>query len=176
MSGRIPRDVLGQKFGMLTAMRFSHWQKNKRYWIWRCDCGNEKAIQQSNVVNGHTKSCGCLQKESAKVLCESRHLGEGVSARNTLYGRYQRGAEIRLLVFELTLEDFAQFIASDCHYCRSPPSAKHVDLYYNGIDRVDNYEGYTKLNCVPCCFICNRAKCDMLYDDFQQWLMRLKVA
>lgn len=28
----------------------------------------------------------------------------------------------------------------------------------NGIDRVDSTKHYTKENCVPCCFICNRMK------------------
>lgn len=30
-----------------------------------CDCGKEKIISLSNIVSGRTKSCGCLNRESA---------------------------------------------------------------------------------------------------------------
>lgn len=31
----------------------------------KCDCGNEYIGRQSDIIIGHTKSCGCLQKERA---------------------------------------------------------------------------------------------------------------
>lgn len=47
-------------------------------------------------------------------------------------------------------------------------------FYFNGIDRVDNFKGYTLENSVPCCTICNRAKSNMLYDDFMSYIQRFK--
>jgi hypothetical protein len=35
----------------------------RRKWICQCSCGNIKSVQGSNLKNGGTKSCGCLQKE-----------------------------------------------------------------------------------------------------------------
>ena len=29
-------------------------------WYCKCDCGNETIVQSSNLINGHTQSCGCI--------------------------------------------------------------------------------------------------------------------
>lgn len=34
---------------------------------WRCDCGNEVVRWNRNVVNGKTKSCGCLLHDSGEA-------------------------------------------------------------------------------------------------------------
>jgi hypothetical protein len=49
--------------------------------------------------------------------------------------------------FTLTFEDYLTLIASGlCFYCRGPLSKTGGDL-----DRMDNKQGYTQLNCVACC-------------------------
>jgi hypothetical protein len=54
----------GQKFNRLTAVKRIFRSDNRNtYWLFRCDCGEEKEIVSSNVVNWITKSCGCLQRE-----------------------------------------------------------------------------------------------------------------
>jgi hypothetical protein len=35
---------------------------------WRCVCGKEMIFINSKVKSGHTKSCGCLQKEKIRTL------------------------------------------------------------------------------------------------------------
>lgn len=32
-------------------------------WKCQCDCGNEIIVRPDSLTSGHTKSCGCLQKE-----------------------------------------------------------------------------------------------------------------
>ena len=60
-------DLKGQKFARLTVIE----KTNKRnasgqiYWKCRCDCGNICEITGSSLKNGHTKSCGCYNKEKA---------------------------------------------------------------------------------------------------------------
>ena len=39
---------------------------------------------------------------------------------------------------------------------------------------MDNSKGYSLDNIVPCCKICNRAKSDLTYKDFIEWIRRLK--
>lgn len=51
-------DVTGQRFGSLTAVRFTESRNNVSYWLFRCDCGCEKEIALNNVLRGKTKSCG----------------------------------------------------------------------------------------------------------------------
>ena len=53
-------DITGQRFGKLTAIRFSHKKGRHPYWVFRCDCGTEKTIKKDHVVRGAIKSCGCL--------------------------------------------------------------------------------------------------------------------
>lgn len=50
----------------LTPLRFSHMgNKGRSFYVYRCRCGTEKAIQRSNVRNDRAgvKSCGCLRRE-----------------------------------------------------------------------------------------------------------------
>lgn len=61
------KDITGQKFGRLTAIKFLY-NKNGSYWLFKCDCGNEKIIHQHSVTSGSTKSCGCIVKEVSKEL------------------------------------------------------------------------------------------------------------
>lgn len=57
-------DPIGQRFGRLTVLRYDHSNKyNVRYFLCRCDCGNEKVVQRSALMSGATKSCGCLNEE-----------------------------------------------------------------------------------------------------------------
>lgn len=54
----------GDKFNKLTAIKFSHRDKGSiQFWIFKCDCGNEKIIKVNAVKNRSTKSCGCIRKE-----------------------------------------------------------------------------------------------------------------
>ena len=52
---------VGDKYNKLTAIKFSHRDKNKKqHWLFKCDCGIEKVICVGSVKNGQTKSCGCI--------------------------------------------------------------------------------------------------------------------
>lgn len=63
------KDLTGQRFGMLVAIRES---KDKKYktrrvaWICKCDCGNEVTVPSISLTDGRAKSCGCRNK-SIKV-------------------------------------------------------------------------------------------------------------
>lgn len=52
-------DITGQKFGKLTAIKFSHIQNKKHFWLFKCDCGNLKTCSKATVTRGESKSCGC---------------------------------------------------------------------------------------------------------------------
>lgn len=62
---------IGKKIGKLTFLELAH-KDNKRsgnrYAKFKCDCGNETVTRLSKVVNGETKSCGCLRKEFYRRL------------------------------------------------------------------------------------------------------------
>lgn len=59
-------NLAGQRFGRLTALhpteRYNF--NGQRLWECRCDCGNVKYLAACNLINGSTKSCGCLNREN----------------------------------------------------------------------------------------------------------------
>lgn len=75
------------------------------------------------------------------------------------YLTYKRGAKVRNITFDFTLEEFKQHWNGNCFYCNEPVNGV-------GLDRVDNSIGYTKENTVNCCFMCNRMKHAFAKDDF----------
>ncbi len=56
--------------------RYGHWQvlyqsdTNSRKYHCRCDCGTEREVSISQLANGKTKSCGCVNKRN---LIGTRH-------------------------------------------------------------------------------------------------------
>ena len=52
----------GERHGMLVCIGKDP-DKDGRYYLYKCDCGNVKSIIQDNVKRGATKSCGCYQKK-----------------------------------------------------------------------------------------------------------------
>lgn len=56
-----PRDLTGQKFNMLTAIKRLETSANAGYfWECLCDCGNTTKVTLGNLTTNHTRSCGCL--------------------------------------------------------------------------------------------------------------------
>lgn len=45
-------------------------------WVCLCECGNEKIISGKNLRNGHTQSCGCLNKDNVSKAFLKNRIGE----------------------------------------------------------------------------------------------------
>ena len=107
------KDYSGIKKNRLTFISFDHIHytpKGKKvpYWLCKCDCGNEIVVSSKDAYGGHTKSCGCFQKEQASKA-QKKH-GESdtrlhliwqnmkrrcYSQNNEKYNTYgQRGIEV----------------------------------------------------------------------------------
>jgi len=166
-------DLTGLVFGRLTVFRRDEIKKGLHHWMCVCECGNEKSIAGQSLKAGQTNSCGCLQKEKAK----SQKIPNGGAAKNKLYGQYANKSKKRGYSFELTKDEFLIKTSEQCYYCGTPPTAvfksKTSSYVYNGIDRVDNKQGYTTINTVACCSICNYAKRELSSKDFSAWVKRI---
>ena len=54
------KDIAGQRFGMLTALRPSNQRRGGSVvWECLCDCGKNALVQADSLLSGNTKSCGC---------------------------------------------------------------------------------------------------------------------
>lgn len=123
----------------------------------------------------------------------AKHKEQGSASFSALFNKCKHAAKQRNLIFSLSREEHKILIIQNCHYCDRPPAKynsylknKGLDqvrpnrygestiernwICVNGIDRVDNKEGYEVSNCLPCCSICNYLKCDMTYKDFILWI------
>lgn len=56
-------NLVGRKFGLLTAIERveNHKGTNKPVWLCICECGNSKKITSHALINNLTTSCGCKQ-------------------------------------------------------------------------------------------------------------------
>ena len=155
--------LVGSSFGRLTVQRIIPGHYIKAECI--CECGALSIPLVSSLLRGSTKSCGCYRKEStAKRMTVYSTPIE--AKQRSLFIAYGHGAKNRRLIFALDYESFCELVLHPCHYCDIKPNP------FNGLDRVDSAIGYTVSNCVACCPICNRAKGNMPYAAFLEYLSR----
>lgn len=58
-------DLSGKKFGRLTVIERDLSRKRSAvYWLCKCECGNIASVKGIYLRDGHTRSCGCLRKET----------------------------------------------------------------------------------------------------------------
>jgi len=56
--------MVGERFTRLVVVELnSRDSKGNRRWLCKCDCGAEHTVLHQKLVEGNTKSCGCLQRE-----------------------------------------------------------------------------------------------------------------
>jgi hypothetical protein len=119
----------------------------------------------------------------------------GSASFSALFNKCKHSAKKRNLDFSLSTDEHKTLISQLCHYCGEPPikynsylkngglcqvrpnryGALTIERNWveaNGIDRINNNEGYTIDNCVPCCGRCNYLKCDTSYDEFLSWISK----
>lgn len=85
------------------------------------------------------------------------------------YSAYQKRALRKQLDFLLTKPDFDIIIQNDCYIC----GKKTIDGHINGVDRINNNEGYTLNNVKSCCGECNFMKKSYELDKFMDKLNKI---
>lgn len=145
------RDIDGQKFGNLTAIRFDHRDNRVKggnhYWLFRCDCGNLVVVRKNSVTSGNTKRCAdCSRKLASKREtthgCSNTRLyreWSGIIQRcnnpkSTSWERY--GAKgISVCDEWLNFENFMKWAMENGYSDELT------------IDRINNEKGYCPTNC-----------------------------
>jgi hypothetical protein len=56
-------DITGERYGRMLVIREYEQVGYDRYFLCKCDCGNEKIVRMNELRSGKTKSCGCLNRE-----------------------------------------------------------------------------------------------------------------
>ncbi len=76
-----------KRFGRLTVLGEAQDRQRHRVYLVRCDCGTEKTVRQSHVLEGLIQSCGCFRRETSRASLQHQLThGEAVrSGRSTTY-------------------------------------------------------------------------------------------
>ena len=63
-------DLSGRTFGLLLVLNLDHIDQHRMsYYKVRCECGNEKVVQRSNLISGGTVSCTCYRLQLNRARC-----------------------------------------------------------------------------------------------------------
>jgi hypothetical protein len=151
---------IGSRYGRLTIVELDCNSSHGFKWKCKCDCnGNIQSYLGYHLRIGKTKSCGCLHHDIVS-------LANGLAAKRKLFSHYRCVARQRGYKFNLSFKNLIGICIQPCFYCGKKPEQIYVSrpntgsFIYNGIDRVNNSQGYFQENCVPCCGSCNRFKMD----------------
>ena len=92
ISEKFTKNLIGQNFERLTVLsRDNNKPKSSGvYWLCKCNCGNEVSVISHSLINGNTKSCGCLKRELTSELLSLDLLGKKFGKLNVIkrYGTF----------------------------------------------------------------------------------------
>ena len=126
------------------------------------DCGrsfdNPQVLRAKGKHDKDLKRCvPCYEKllkhESARPVRERNYKAEAFTNKHVIWNHYVKGAQKRRIHFALTKTRFNELILQPCFYCNNKKDGE-----VNGIDRLNNNQGYQEDNVVPCCETCNSMK------------------
>lgn len=136
----------GDKYNMLTLVALHRRARGGNIWLVRCECGNERTICVRDIVNGHTKSCGC---KTAAMKAEKKRTHGMTYTREYRVWSHMIGR-----CHNPTDHKFPQYGAQGISVCprwRDRFEAFFADMGHcpagMSIDRVDNDRGYEPGNC-----------------------------
>lgn len=116
-------------------------------WLCKCDCGNEIITTGDRLTRGHTKSCGCLQKEQVSHRF-STHKQSGTRLHSVWKNMVQRCTNINNSEFQnykgRGISICESWLSFEAFMAWSTTNGYQDDLQ---IDRIDNNLGYSPGNC-----------------------------
>jgi hypothetical protein len=169
-------DQSGKTYGNWTVLYFLEKRAYADYYMCKCICGAVLAREIRSLQIGSSTSCGCVRVQNWAY-------GDNETAAfNLVISAYKGHAREYNRAWELTDDDCRLLFKERCFYCRAEPSnirrgsskaMQYASQYiYNGLDRIDNKKDYRRDNTVSCCIICNRAKRELSFEAFAEWLSR----
>jgi len=139
-------DLIGQKFNRLTVVKYAGKTKGGiSKWLCKCDCRKRKTIYSNHLKNGHTKSCGCLDKENK---LKHGHVKNGKESRT-----YRSWAHMMDRCRNLNNKQYKDYGGREITICKRWLKFKNFleDMgkrpKNKTLDRINNDGNYFKKNC-----------------------------
>lgn len=143
-----PYDMVGKRYGSLEVRQLLRKEpyKGRFQYIYEgfcTHCNNPLEVARSNLVTGHTQSCGCLRQ---RVGADNPCWGGCGEISASFWKHILKHAETRSLHVEVTLEDVWTLFQSQNGRCsltgqplKCGPRQRDRTA---SLDRVDNRKGY----------------------------------
>lgn len=139
--------MIGQRFGMLTVLGIAREGTSKAGTLLRCrcDCGKESTPQPYPLLDGRTKSCGCLQL--AKATKHGQAYGKNGSKTYTAWSQMKSRCDNPKNKF------YADYGGRGIGYCDEWKDFKafFADMGEApeglSLERIENSKGYSRENC-----------------------------
>ena len=72
-------DMTGKKINRLTVLeRGKNTSSGRATWVCQCECGNVITVVGADLRNGHTKSCGCYQRDRTSQSNKINLIGQTI--------------------------------------------------------------------------------------------------
>jgi len=141
-------DLSGKIINRMTVLRMSEKSGKIIKWTCMCECGNIRDVASYELRTGKTKSCGCYQRDKAKIckysdrdIYHSKEYSAWVNMKTRCYNknatRFLNHGGRGIKVCDRWLNSFENFLSD----MGKKPSNKH------SIDRINNDGNYELSNC-----------------------------
>lgn len=120
----------------------------------RCDCGVEKVVRARGLVNGHTSSCGCLQRELTAIKIAERSTTHGQSGKLTRTPEYYTWSTMKSRCHNERDKNYYRYGGRGIVVCQEWRDS--YEVFYrdmgkrpdgHSIDRIDHNGNYEPSNC-----------------------------
>lgn len=138
---------IGTRFERLIVLKYAGVKDRKALWKCRCDCGNTTIVQGKKLRNGHTRSCGCLQRERAAEV-HTKHSMSNIP-------EYKIWKEMKRRCSVETAKGYQNYGGRGIKVCES--WKRSFESFYSdmgerpsaqySLGRIDNDKGYVANNC-----------------------------
>lgn len=129
-------------------------------------CNNIKAAMD---LQSFMKKCKNITKFNNLEEVKDNFEYDVKQSSSVSYGSYKNRAKTKGFVFEITKEDYLSIVKNTCYIC----GQQNIDGHKNGIDRVENNNGYTIENCKACCSSCNYMKREYSLEKFLNQILKI---